>query len=145
MMDRLSKQQRSVLMSKIRSRNTKPEKAVYDVLISMGFEYQPKMYGKPDYASKELEVAIFIDGCFWHGCYKHFRLPKTNQDFWKRKIVRNILRDFNVTAYYKKRNWWVIRVWEHSIPDIVERLRDIESVYEESFLRCFHNEEIENE
>jgi DNA mismatch endonuclease (patch repair protein) len=82
----------------------------------LGFTYQPKgIYGSPDFANRGEKIALFVDGCFWHGCPKHYRKPATNSVFWKGKMTRNTARDKKVSAELRARGWRVIRVWEHSI------------------------------
>ena len=118
-MDVMTAAQRSHNMSRIRSRNTKPELGLKTVLKSMGFVYQPKgVYGNPDFINKGKKIAIFVDGCFWHGCPDHYRAPKSNVRFWKAKIKRNIERDRKVTSELKKGGFTVIRTWEHQIKAI---------------------------
>jgi DNA mismatch endonuclease (patch repair protein) len=116
MPDNLSREKRSRIMSTIRGKNTKSELALKEVLTSLHFTYQPKgIYGNPDFANRKEKVAIFIDGCFWHGCRKHFKLPTSNEEFWRKKIERNIRRDREVTRSLRRDGWRVIRVWEHDL------------------------------
>lgn len=115
MADNLTKQQRSYNMSMIHSKNTKPELVARPLMRKLGFSYQPCMYGKPDFASSKEKTVVFIDGCFWHKCPRHFKLPKSNTAYWRKKIDRNVLRDRQVNTYYKKKGWKVARVWEHEI------------------------------
>ncbi len=117
-MDRVSKEKRSEMMSKVRSKNTKLEIAFGKILWSNGFRYRKnskKYFGAPDFVLKKYQTVIFVDSCFWHGCKKHCKLPATNKKFWKDKIERNIERDKEVNKYYKKEKWNVFRVWEHDI------------------------------
>lgn len=114
-MDNLTKRQRSYNMSRIHSRDTKPELVIKPLMRKLGFSYQPKMYGHPDFASKSLKIAVFIDGCFWHGCKKHFKIPKTNTTYWETKIARNRLHDKKVSKALKKAGWIVVRIWGHEI------------------------------
>lgn len=81
----------------------------------MGFTYQPKIFGNPDFANKKEKIVVFIDGCFWHKCPKHFIKPKSNVIFWTNKIVRNVQRDEKVTNKLKAEGWRVIRIWEHEL------------------------------
>ena len=97
-MDKLTKKERSANMSKIRSKNTKPELFVRKYIFAQGVRYRCNVLdlpGKPDIANKRCRLALDVHGCFWHGhknC-KYFRFPKTNQQFWKQKISKNIIRD----------------------------------------------------
>ena len=98
MMDVHSKETRSYNMSRIRSKNTKPEEIVRKHLFSLGFRYRKndKRYpGTPDIVLPKYKTVIFINGCFWHGhsgC-KYFVVPKSNTEFWQNKIAANIARD----------------------------------------------------
>lgn len=69
-------------MSHIRSKNTRPELNLKELLAGTRLRYQPKIPGKPDFGLKGLKIAIFVDGCFWHKCPKCFVKPKTNAKFW---------------------------------------------------------------
>ena len=115
MADYNTKKQRSYNMSRIKSSKTKPELILKDALRGRYLRYQPKIYGKPDFASKKNKTVIFVDGCFWHKCPKCYREPKTNKDFWLPKIERNVERDKKVTKKLKSEGWDVIRIWEHEI------------------------------
>lgn len=77
--------------------------------------------GKPDFVFFGRRLAVFVDGCFWHGCPAHFKFPKTNRPFWKKKIERNLERDRQVNRALKKAGWSVLRMWEHSIEQNPER------------------------
>lgn len=78
--------------------------------------HQPKgIFGRPDFANKNRKIALFIDGCFWHGCKDHFKCPKTNSKFWWDKIERNMKRDKEVTERLRAEGWTVIRIWEHEL------------------------------
>lgn len=117
-MDKFSKEKRSEIMSKVKSKDTKLEKSFGKFLWSQGFRYRKnsrKYFGTPDFVLKKYQTVIFIDSCFWHGCKKHCKLPATNKKFWKDKIERNVARDREVNKYYKMLGWDVIRVWEHDI------------------------------
>lgn len=73
------------------------------------------LFGKPDFVFTKRRVAVFIDGCFWHGCRKHCRMPKSNTDYWENKIRNNILRDRAVNKHLKGKSWVVLRFWEHEL------------------------------
>ena len=70
---------------------------------------------KPDIAMVSRKTCIFIDGCFWHKCPKHFIEPKSNKEYWNKKINRNILRDAEINWAYKNSDWRIIRIWEHKL------------------------------
>jgi DNA mismatch endonuclease (patch repair protein) len=73
--------------------------------------------GTPDFAFPEKRVAIFVDGCFWHGCPKHATFPKIRRRFWLNKFAANKLRDREATRQLRKRGWRVLRIWEHELRD----------------------------
>lgn len=119
-MDKLTPEQRSLNMSKIHSKNTKPEVFLRKALFKAGFRFRKndKRYiGTPDILLPHYNAVIFINGCFWHGhenC-QLFRLPKTNIEFWKNKIERNKKRDSKIIKTYLENCWRVAVVWECSI------------------------------
>lgn len=118
MADVVSKNKRSEIMSKIKSRDTKIEIDFRKAIWKAGFRYRknPKGYfGKPDLVLKKRKIVIFIDSCFWHGCKKHCRLPSTRKNYWLPKIERNKQRDKEVNKYYKKLGWRIIRILEHEL------------------------------
>ncbi len=116
-MDKLTPQQRHKNMASIRSANTKPEILVRKYLWSQGFRYRlnnPRLPGHPDIVLRKYRTCVFVNGCFWHGhdgC-KYFRLPKTNIDFWEKKIKRNKERDKEEQRQLAKMGWHCITVWE---------------------------------
>lgn len=116
--DIFSKEKRSDIMSKVRSKDSKIEIIFRKALWKEGFRYRKNCknyFGKPDLVLKKYKTVFFIDSCFWHGCKKHGTLPKTNKKFWINKINANKNRDKMVTRYYRKNNWKIIRIWEHEI------------------------------
>jgi DNA mismatch endonuclease (patch repair protein) len=115
MSDTFSKEKRSQIMSKVRSKETRLELQFRDLLKGLRFRYQPTMIGKPDFAIKKYKIAIFIDSCFWHKCPEHFRQPSTNKKYWVPKINRNVERAKEVNKQLKKDGWTVLRFWEHDV------------------------------
>lgn len=71
--------------------------------------------GKPDFIFRPNKIAVFVDGCFWHGCNEIKNSPKRNREFWSNKIVRNKLRDRSVNRILSRRGWKVVRIWEHDL------------------------------
>jgi len=119
-------------MSKVKSKETKLELCFKKLLKGYRFHYQPKIFGKPDFALKKLKIVIFIDSCFWHKCPKHFKKPNSNIFYWKLKINRNVERAKEVNKQLKKDGWKVIRFWEHDILKIPAKcVNKIKKVYEE--------------
>lgn len=124
MTDRVDRETRSRIMSSIRGRNTKMELAVRPTLEALGFEYHPGgIFGRPDFAHRKAKIAVFVDGCFWHGCPRHYRIPKDNCDFWSAKIARNRARDDAVTKMLEAEGWRVIRVWEHDLRELAKEAK----------------------
>ena len=113
-------------MSKIRSKNTKPELILKKNLIGLYLRYQPKsIIGNPDFANKTRKIAIFLDGCFWHKCPKCFRPPKSNKRYWIPKIRRNVQRADDVAKKLKNNGWKVVRIWEHELTKNQKRITRI--------------------
>lgn len=118
MADMFSKEKRSAIMSKIKSAETKIEIIFRKALWKKGFRYRKncsKYFGKPDLTLKKYKTVIFVDSCFWHKCPAHGYFPKSNLDYWINKLKKNQQRDKEVSIYYKKKSWIVIRIWEHEI------------------------------
>ena len=118
MTDIVSKKRRSLIMGGVRSSKTKLENQFGEILKKSGLKFKrnsQSLFGKPDFSNKSKKIAIFIDSCFWHGCKKHCRMPSSNKKYWIQKIKRNIARDKEVSRYYKKHGWIIIRIWEHDL------------------------------
>ncbi len=116
-MDKMSREQRHRCMAAIRSRDTKPEMLVRRFLFSRGFRYRlycRQLPGHPDLVLRKYRAVIFVNGCFWHGhegC-KYYRLPKTNVEFWEKKIKRNKERDVEEVRLLTEMGWSCITIWE---------------------------------
>lgn len=116
-MDNHSKEIRSYNMSKIRSTGTKPEEIVCKYLFSKGLRYRKNVKvlpGKPDIVLPKYKTVVFVNGCFWHGhngC-KCFVMPKSNAEYWKNKITKNITRDKATHESLVALDWNVLVVWE---------------------------------
>lgn len=110
----MTSRQRSYIMSQI-----KPVSKIERVpksLKGLNLRAHPKkVFGRPDFANKSKKVALFIDGCFWHSCWQHFKMPNTNPEFWENKIRKNRQRDQEVTERLQAEGWIVIRIWEHNL------------------------------
>lgn len=125
MTDVLTPDQRSYNMSRIRSVNTGPEVKLRALLYAeglRGYRLHSKISGRPDIVFTRKRVAVFIDGCFWHGCPRCFKLPATRVAFWKQKIEANIARDAAINADLRKAEWKVLRIWEHDLRKRPERV-----------------------
>jgi DNA mismatch endonuclease (patch repair protein) len=85
--------------------------------------------GSPDIVLVSRKIAIFVDGCFWHGCPKHSVIPTTNNSFWSDKIEGNQKRDKKATKELRKLGWCVVRVWEHDLKkDVTRIVRSIDKI-----------------
>lgn len=114
-------------MSAIHSKNTKPELVLRKALWAKGLRYRIH-YGaeKIDIAFPSRKVAVFVDGCFWHGCPIHSHLPKSNKEYWAPKLKKNMLRDEQTTRKLTQEGWRVLRFWEHEYSDfdnIIDTIR----------------------
>jgi len=119
-MDVLTKEQRKKCMQAVKSKNSKIELALGKALKRLGIKYKKndkKIFGKPDYIIKDFKIAVFCDSEFWHGKNWEKRKSdlKSNQEFWYRKIERNIQRDYEVTTELEKQGWIVLRFWGKTI------------------------------
>ena len=116
-MDVKSKEARSYNMSRIRGKDTKPEELVRKYLFAHGFRYRKndaRLPGKPDIVLPKFKTVVFVNGCFWHkheGC-KYFVWPKSNAEFWEKKIESNIVRDERNYKRLEDLGWRVLIVWE---------------------------------
>ena len=115
--DVLTPAQRRYCMSKIKGRDTKPELLLRSVLFRMGCRYfvRSTIEGKPDLVFPSARVVVFIDGCQWHCCPKHWVRPKSNIEFWDTKFKKNRIRDAEVNKLLRDQGWRVLRFWEHDV------------------------------
>lgn len=134
MADVMTSEQRSRCMAAIKGKDTKPEMIVRKYLFSCGLRFRVqvrKLPGTPDIVLPKYKTAIFVNGCFWHGhegC-KYFRLPKSNVEFWKEKIERNIERDRESRQALLDLGWKVIRVWECELRNKANREETLNKIY----------------
>lgn len=119
MADFLSKAKRSQVMAAIRSSGNQGTElklmAVFRTHGITGWRRNQRVFGKPDFVFRKQKVAVFVDGCFWHGCRWHCRMPNNNKKYWRGKISRNVERDRLTTRALRRNGWAVVRVWEHSL------------------------------
>jgi DNA mismatch endonuclease (patch repair protein) len=116
-------------MQRVRQQNTSAEAALRRELYARGLRYrvQVPVLAKPrrvaDVAFSGLRVAVFVDGCFWHGCPEHATWPKANADFWRSKILANKERDLDTDRRLRENGWAVVRAWSHEAPsDVASRV-----------------------
>ena len=117
MPERLTPEQRSRNMSRIRAKDTGVELALRRALHKRGlrFRLRPDLPGTPDLTFPRARVSVFVDGCFWHRCPAHYQSPARNADYWKSKVARNVERDRRADRGLVGLGWTVIRVWEHEV------------------------------
>ncbi|MGW2922331.1 very short patch repair endonuclease [Streptomyces angustmyceticus] len=110
-------------MQAIRNRDTKPEQTIRRLVHAQGLRY--RVCARPlrdlrrtaDMVFRPVKVAVFIDGCYWHGCPEHYVQPKTNVGYWSDKVSKNIARDRDTDAQLAAAGWTVLRFWEHENPE----------------------------
>ncbi|WP_260147605.1 MULTISPECIES: very short patch repair endonuclease [unclassified Streptomyces] len=127
-------------MQAIRSRDTQPERLIRRLVHANGLRYRvaarplPDLRRTADLVFRPAKVAVFIDGCYWHGCPEHYVAPKTNPGYWSDKVARNVARDRDTDQRLAEAGWLVLRFWEHQSSDacaltivstVRERRRDL--------------------
>jgi len=134
MSDVYDKSIRSAVMSKVRSKGNKStELRLIEVFSECGIKGWQRNYpvkGHPDFVLLKRRIAVFVDGCFWHGHDCRNTRPKQNEEFWKAKRVRNMARDKTVTEKFERRGWTVLRIWEcefkkRNLPALLEKLNGL--------------------
>ncbi|MEW1635763.1 very short patch repair endonuclease [Streptomyces sp. NPDC093801] len=111
-------------MQAIRSRDTKPERVIRQLVHSQGLRYRvaarplPDLRRTADLVFRPAKVAVFIDGCYWHGCPEHYVPPRTNPGYWSDKVARNMARDRDTDQQLERAGWLVLRFWEHERSDV---------------------------
>jgi DNA mismatch endonuclease (patch repair protein) len=119
-------------MSRQGRRDTLPEVAVRRLLHAAGLRYRvnvpvPGMRRRTiDIVFPRLKIAVFMDGCFWHGCPQHATQPKSNAEWWRTKLDKNMARDTETTEHLRAEGWTVLRFWEHEVP--VEAARIVQEI-----------------
>ncbi|MCD0450403.1 very short patch repair endonuclease [Actinocorallia sp. API 0066] len=111
-----------------KSRDTKPELALRRAVHALGLRYRvgarplPDLRRTADMVFRPTKVAVFMDGCFWHGCPEHHRLAKANSSYWGEKVLRNSDRDAETDRLLREAGWLPLRFWEHEQPDEAARI-----------------------
>lgn len=131
-MDTFDKTKRSEVMAKVRSRgNASTELEVVRLLRLHGIKGWRRhlpLLGKPDFAFPKARLAIFVDGCFWHGCPRCYSAPQSSKAFWDAKLSKNQARDLAVNRQLRSKGWKVIRVWECRLKNPASFLRRLTKV-----------------
>jgi DNA mismatch endonuclease, patch repair protein len=121
MSDVFTPKKRSAVMACIRSSGNKDTElkliGIFKTKHIIGWRRRWPLPGRPDFVFPKLRLAVFVDGCFWHGCSEHFRMPSSNQDYWFSKLARNRARDLKVFQVLQEKGWRVVRLWEHDLKD----------------------------
>jgi len=133
-MDTLTRKERSILMSKVRSTgNRSTEGRLRFALVSRGisgWQMHPRLVtGQPDFWFPKRHVAVFVDGCFWHGCPQCLRLPSANRKYWRSKIDGNRERARGVARLLKANGILVFRVWEHRLRTEAGRKKAVDEIF----------------
>lgn len=131
-MDTVNRKTRSRVMAAVRSSgNRSTEKRLRYALIRArvkGWRTQANdIVGIPDFVFDKEQIAVFVDGCFWHGCPRCYRRPSSSQKYWDNKVKRNMARDKRVAAKLRRDGWSVIRIWEHCLPKPEKAIARIKS------------------
>jgi DNA mismatch endonuclease (patch repair protein) len=109
-------------MSRVATRDTRPEMELRHELHRRGHRYRidappdPSLRGRADILFRPAKVAVYVDGCFWHGCSEHGVLPKSNREWWRAKLLRTAERDRATERTLRDLGWEVVRIWEHEDP-----------------------------
>lgn len=128
-MDTFSAKKRSWIMAQVKSIGGRSTEKLFVTVLReskiVGWRRHYHIFGKPDFAFPRKKVAVFIDGCFWHGHPQKCRVPQSNREYWVKKISRNVARDKLVTRTLKGKGWNVLRIWEDAVvkPSTGARLR----------------------
>jgi DNA mismatch endonuclease (patch repair protein) len=130
-MDKLSPAARSRVMAAVRSSGNKStERRFRALMVRFGIRgwniQDTELPGKPDFIFRNERIVVFVDSCYWHGCPKHVRHPKTRKGYWLAKISGNRSRDQRVTRTLRRKGWRVLRIWEHDLAEglkCIQRLR----------------------
>ena len=124
MADNVSKKVRSSVMRAIPSRGTRPEVLMRLGLVRSKFKgwrmHSAQLPGKPDFVFPIKKVAIFVDGCFWHGCKECYRGPKSSKRYWSSKLRLNMDRDAKVRKALMSKGWRILRFWEHQVRNNID-------------------------
>jgi DNA mismatch endonuclease (patch repair protein) len=118
--DHVSQETRSAIMRAVKSEHVRStEGRLRAAMISKGINgwqmHAENLPGKPDFVFLREKLAIFVDGCFWHGCPKCYRRPRSNRKYWDKKAVNNISRDRRNRKNLSRIGWHIMRIWEHEI------------------------------
>ena len=132
-MDTVTAFVRSRIMARVKATGNKStERALISIFRKekiSGWRRNSKLIGKPDVIFPKKKIAIFVDGCLWHGCARHCRVPQTNRSYWTIKIAKNKARDLKINKALRAKSWVVIRIWEHEIKtkSVIRKIKKIKN------------------
>ena len=119
MVDVFTSRKRSEIMSRVKGReNLATELRLLSIFRAhgiKGWRRNARLFGKPDFVFPEIQTAVFVDGCFWHGCPIHGSVPQTNRTFWRKKLAYNKKRDLHVNRKLAEDGWRTVRIWQHEL------------------------------
>jgi DNA mismatch endonuclease, patch repair protein len=129
-MDVFTRAKRASVMAAIRPRGNRSTERAFAASLAgrrvRGWKlHSAEVEGRPDFYFREKGIAIFVDGCFWHGCPRCFQAPQQNADFWAQKIGKNRMRDRTVGRLLRRKGIQVIRIWEHDVEAHTRRVDKI--------------------
>ena len=125
MADCFTVEKRSAVMSAVRHENTAAEIKLCKTLWRLGLRYRKHLRVRgvrPDIVFTRCQVAVFVDGCFWHGCPVHYVSPESNKDFWRAKLEKNVARDSHARQLLEEAGWRVLRFWECEVNRELDRV-----------------------
>ena len=132
MADTFTRAERSRIMAAVKARGNKLTEARLVDLFRRhrmtGWRRHLPLRGKPDFTFVRQRVVIFVDGCFWHGCARHLRMPQSNKAYWEKKISGNVIRDKIIRKELRATGWKVIRIWEHELPNEVRLVKRLQRI-----------------
>jgi len=124
-------EKRSAIMARVKSRgNQATELRLVTIFRDhkiTGWRRRAKVFGSPDFVFRSVRLAVFVDGCFWHGCPTHGSIPASNREFWTTKLERNVARDRLVGKTLTRRGWRILRLWQHELREeelVAHRVRE---------------------
>lgn len=134
MADVFTPKKRSEVMSLIRSSGNRETEMAFARIMRRchisGWRRNAAVYGKPDFVFRQEQVAVFIDGCFWHHCPRHGKIPKTRRKYWREKISYNTARAREVNRELRRNGWKVLRIWSCELKDRKRGLRKLRRLRE---------------
>jgi DNA mismatch endonuclease, patch repair protein len=131
--DTFTRAERSRIMAAVKSRGNELTELRLARLFRRyhitGWRRHLALTGNPDFTFQAKRVVVFVDGCFWHGCTHHLRMPQSNKTYWEKKISRNVIRDRITCKALRAKGWKVIRIWEHELLNEEQLVRRLQRIF----------------